>query len=344
MNRWRGVVAAVLTLALLGGCETPDATPDGVVLLVAGRQLDFVQEIEIGFGRGVERIGGVQSVEVGPDVPDSAQELKAFQEYRDGRRGPISLFTLAPELFADSLGQAATAGTPLIALHSMPAPGSGVKLFIGNDNTLLGTMLGRAVAERLPAGAEGLVVLGAPTPGVLILNNRVEAARAELQRLRPGLTVIGPFDTKQDPVANLQAWRTLQAANPDALAFVGVGGADAHNLAVLHPVGSSRVDGGFGSDWVALSAAAAGTLVLVSTEPYLQGWLAGALQARSLRTGRPLPEGWLVVPGILVDSGNAAEIIARQRSTTTRAAWFADQATALLDDPDRYLRPLDEAA
>jgi ribose transport system substrate-binding protein len=340
----RTPLTALVTLLTLAACgaEAP-ATAAPAVLLVAGRQLDFVQELETGFAYGVDAVGGVGRQEAGTTVVDSAAEWKMLQAYRDGRHGSLTVFTLAPELFADSLGQVAAAGTSLIALHSIPAPGSGVRLFVGNDNFLLGTMLGRAVAQHLPVAATGLVVLGSPSPGVQVLDDRIGGVRAELLKLRPGLQIIGPFDTKLDPAANRQAWRTLQAANPAALAFVGVGGADAHDLAALGGDRTGRVDGGVGTDPGALAAAKAGTMVLLSTEPYLQGRLAGSLQARYARTGRPLPQGWLVVPGLLVDTGNAGEIIARQESEETQAAWFKPQADTMLLDPAPYLKPLADA-
>jgi ABC-type sugar transport system substrate-binding protein len=344
VRTWRSPVAAFTAVLLLAGCSAGGtAASSPMVLVVAGRQLDFVQELTNGFGAGVDKVGGVVYQVAGPQVVDSAAEWDTLQAYRDGRHGSVSLFTLAPELFADTLGQAAAAGTPLIALHSTPAPGSGVRLFIGNDNVKLGTMLGRAVARHLPAGSTGLVVLGASSPGVQVLDDRIDGVRRELKKSRPGLRIIGPFDTKLDPDANLQAWRTLQAANPHAVAFVGVGGADAHNLAVLHGARPGRVDGGVGADPAALAAAKTGTMVLASTEPYLQGELAGALQAQHARTGRALPEGWLVVPALLIDTTDADRIIARQASAESRSAWFQPQAEAMLRDPGHYLEPLDDA-
>jgi ribose transport system substrate-binding protein len=344
MRTWRRPVAALATGLVLAACgATAPATPAVAVLLVAGRQVDFVRELENGFVEGVERVGGVRHEMAGPDIVDSARELRAFQAYRDGRHGSVALFTFAPELFADSLGTAAANGTPLIALHSIPAPGSGVPLYVGNDNTAMGTTLGEAMAEHLPADLPGVVVLGSPSPGVTVLDYRVTGVRAALQRLRPRLTVVGPFDTKQDPAGNLQAWRTLQAANPDALAFVGVGGADAHSLALLRGPHTTRVDGGFGTDPRALDLTAGGAMVLLSTEPYLQGLVAGAIQARSSKAHRTLPTGWIAVPGLLINTANAEEIIARQQSAEARRAWFAPQVDALLDDPEKGLRPLGEA-
>ncbi|WP_433796930.1 sugar ABC transporter substrate-binding protein [Actinoplanes sp. CA-252034] len=335
---------ALVVTSLLTACtaEAP-RTPDPPALVVAGRQVDFVSELTAGFVQGVQRVPGMTHVVTGPDIVDNASELRAIQGFLNGSRGSITLFTFAPELFADSLSRAAAAGTPVIALHSVPAPGSGVSLYIGNDNLALGTRLGEAVANRLPADAEGVVIIGSPHPGITVLDDRATGVRAAVQRLRPNVTVMGPFDTKQPPTANMQAWRTLQEANPGALAFIGVGGQDAHNLALLRDAGTTRVDGGFGTDPYALELTAAGAMALVSTEPYLQGLLAGAIQARCAKDGSPLPAGWLPAPGIVVDESNAAAVLARQRTPEARQAWFAPGADAILAELDDRLRPLDDA-
>jgi ABC-type sugar transport system substrate-binding protein len=343
VGTWRAPVAALAVVLLAAGCgASVTRTGGSAVLLVAGRKFDFVRDLAIGFSHGVESVGGVAHEELGPDDADNAREWKDLQAYRDGRHGSVSLFTLAPELFAGSLAQVSSAGTPLVALHSAPAQGSGVDLFVGNDNLEVGRRLAGAVARQIPAGSAGLVVLGSPSPGVRVLDDRITGARAELLRLRPRLQVIGPFDTKLDPAKNLQAWRDLEAASPQAIAFVGAGGADSHSLALLAEK-PGRVDGAVGADPQSLARAKIGRMVLVSTEPYLQGWLAGVLQARGSRTGDKLPAGWLVVPSLLVDAANAGEIATRQSSPAQRAAWFGPKADMILRDLGDYLRPMEEA-
>jgi ABC-type sugar transport system substrate-binding protein len=336
--------AALAVTTLLAGCGTePPATPEPAVLVVSGRQVDFVSELSAGFVEGVQRVSGVAYRTAGPDVVDNASQLRILQDLLGGRRGSITVFTFAPELFANALGGAASAGTPVVALHSVPAPGSRVPLYVGNDNHALGTQLGAALADRIPAGAGGVVIVGSPHPGVTVLDDRVAGVREAVQQRRPGVTVIGPFDTKQAPAANKRAWQVLQAANPEALAFVGVGGADARNLALLQEPGTARVDGGFGTDRHALELTATGSMVLVSTEPYLQGMLAGAIQARCAKDGGQLPTGWLPVPGLLVDAANAPAIIARQQTGETKEAWFREHADTILADLPAWLRPMAEA-
>ncbi|WP_033342770.1 sugar ABC transporter substrate-binding protein [Catenuloplanes japonicus] len=343
--RLLGVLLTALLTVTLSGCSGSGRRPGAVVFLVGSRQFNFVQEMTLGFAHGVEDIGGVAHSESGPGVADSTAELKEYADLRRDRPAGLSVFTLSPELFADTLGATAAAGLPVVAVHAPPAPGSGVSLFIGNDNYRLGEMLGEAVAHRLPHSSGGVVVIGSTSPGVSSLEQRVDGVRDAISRLLPSVVVAGPFDTKQEPSANLRAWQTLRNANPGAVAFVGVGGRDVSSLGSLRAYSSEPwVAGAFGFDDQSLELTRKGRMVLVSTESYLQGDVTGRLQALSAKTGRPLPIGWIQTPGLLIDNVNAAAVIGRQLSETRRAEWFDDTADAIVRSPEQYLRPIGEAS
>jgi ribose transport system substrate-binding protein len=202
-------------------------------------------------------------------------------------------------------------------------------------------MLAGLAADRLPASAAGSVVLGTSVPGAPGLDLRVAGMRDELRRLRPRLRVLGPFDTKQDPAANRDAWRVLVDANPGALAFLGSGDADAYNLAEIRVrTHGAWVAGGFSLDRRALFAVRSGSLVLVSPEPFLQGMVAGMLEADYAKYGSPLPRGWIVTPGLPITEANVNEIMARQESLGNRTSWFRQTVDAIVEGPGAYLRPL----
>ena len=157
--------------------------------------------------------------------------------------------------------------------------------------------------------------------------------------------MLGPFDTSLDPQINREAWGVLVRATPQAVAFVGVSDVDSANIAAVRELHQGRwaaVGVGLSSD--ALDAAADGELVLVSGETFLQGLIAGRLQAAHLRRGTELLSGWVQVPPLVVTRRNAAEIIARQASPEKTAAWYGKHDANLINHPDRYLRPLSESA
>ncbi len=160
-------------------------------------------------------------------------------------------------------------GIPLIMVDNPPLLGSGVKLFIGNDNTALGRMLADQVIAELPPDAAGDIVLGTTSPGTEVLDWRAEGIMAEFKKRLPKVRVLGPFDTKQEVAANLAAWKLLVKANPDALAFLGTGDADGWNLAAIRQ--QEKADwlaGAFDLDPRSLRAVADGDLLLISPEHY----------------------------------------------------------------------------
>jgi ribose transport system substrate-binding protein len=343
LHRPHRIVAAAAVVALLSGCgdaDTPEK-PHKVAFVAANSQLDFAVEMIDGFRYGVGLVGGVGHVEVGPPTVDGPRQLQLFESAPKSRTDGISVFTLSPELFAAPMAAAARAGVPVVAVDNPPAPGSHVPLFIGNDNYQLGQMLADQVINRLSANTTGTVVIGTTTPGVAVLDLRAKGMRDQFHKRTPQVTVVGPFDTKQDTLANLAAWRLLVQTNPHALAFLGTGDADGWNLAAIRrQTRGTWLAGAYDLDPRSLQAVKEGNLLLVSPEHFVKGALAGQLQAQHARDGAALPDGWIFTPGLAVTSANIDQIIARQASTSTREAWFAPQIDQILHHLDDYLRPL----
>jgi ribose transport system substrate-binding protein len=343
LHRPHRILAAAVAAVLVGGCAVA-GTPEKrhtVAFVAANSQLDFAIEMMDGFRYGVGLVGGVSHVEVGPPTVDGPRELQLFQSAPKSPADGVSVFTLSPELFADPMAAAARAGIPVVAVDNPPPPGSHVPLFIGNDNYRLGQMLADQAIDRLPADATGTVVIGTTTPGVAVLDLRAKGMRDQFRKRLPRVTVIGPFDTKQDTLANLAAWRLLVQTNPHALAFLGTGDADGWNLAMIRrQTHGTWLAGAYDLDPRSLQAVKEGNLLLVSPEHFVKGALAGQLQAAHARDGTPLPTGWILTPGLDVTTANVDQIITRQASAGTREAWFAAQVDRILHHLNEYLRPL----
>jgi ribose transport system substrate-binding protein len=216
-----------------------------------------------------------------------------------------------------------------------------VSLFVGNDNYELGKMLAREVIARLPANASGEVIIGTTTPGVPVLDLRAKGIRDELHDRLPRITVRGPFDTKQDVVANLACWKVLVQTNPNALAFLGTGDADGWNLAAIRKDTHGRwLAGAYDLDPRSLQAVKDGNLLLISPEHFVKGAVAGWLLAQHAAKGTALPTGWIMTPGLAVTTSNVDEITARQVSVEVRAAWFAKQIQDIVTHLRAHLRAL----
>lgn len=335
---------AVVAALLLASCSSPSGRgPERRVgLVVAATQLNFAQEIVAGFRGGVGQVSGLPPVIAGPPIVDGARQAGMFSQLVGDDPGGISVFTLNPELFVDPVTRAESRGIPMIAVDNPPLPGSGIRLFVGNDNLLLGRMLADQVITALGSAAAGDIVLGTSSPGTPALDQRAQGMLARFREKLPGVRVLGPFDTKQETSANQTAWRTLVTTNPRALAFVGTGDADGWNLAAIRrETHATWLAGAYDLDVRSLQAVRSGDLMLVSPEHYAAGAVAGQLQARRAADGDALPEGWLETPGLIVNRRNVDAIIVRQSSPAARRAWFAATVDTVLRARPR---PLAEAS
>ena len=356
----RTAAAVTLTVALVigaAGCSksepesefesgsAPEAKP-AVGFVLPSTELNFAKEMATGFESAVKKVGGVDSTIAGTARMDNAGEAKIFEELvKTGKaQDGISVFMQAADLFAPLIAQANAKKIPMIAVDNKMDATSKVELYVGNDNYELGQTLAAEVIKKLPPGADGEVLIGTPVPGVPVLELRAKGMRDEFRKRLPGVEVLGPFDTKQDPLVNLTAWRSLVSANPDALAFLGTGDADAYNLADLRKQAKAKwVAGAFDLDPRSLQAVKDGQLVLVSPEHFVKGAIAGRLQAQLAKDGVALPKGWIYTPGLAITSANVDEIIKRQASLAAKEAWFAPRIDTILQDQKTYLRPLADA-
>jgi ribose transport system substrate-binding protein len=337
-------VLATLSAAACSAGPAKSSAPPRVVFVVANTHLNFSREMQAGFLSGVRQVGGVKVSIVGPDIVDGPREVKLFQAAAHQEPAGVSVFTLAPDLFVEPLTSATHRGLPMIAVDNPPPLGTGITLFVGNDNTQLGRMLADVAIAKLPPGAKGTVVIGTSSPGVPVLDQRVAGMRAEFKQKLPDVQVLGAFDTKQDVGANRAAWQVLVRANPDALAFLGTGDADGWNLASIRSSTHAHwLAGAFDLDPKALSAVKAGDLFLVSPEHFVKGAIAGRLQASHAKDTTDLPKGWVYVPGLAVTSANIDAITARQVSTATRQAALSPEIGDILLHLQQRMRPLSKA-
>jgi len=317
-----------------------------VAFVVPNTSLNFAMEMADGFAAGVREVGGVDYSIVGTPRNDNAGQAKLFGDLvTTGKAdGGISLFQQAADIFAPLIAKAHAEKIPMIAVDNRMDTTAKIDLFVGNDNYALGQQLAGEVVNRLPADAKGEVVIGTPVPGVPVLDLRAQGIRDEFRRRLPGIEVLGPFDTKQDPLVNQSTWDTLVTANPTALAYLGTADQDAVSLAAIHKRDRAKwLAGAFDLDPEALEAVKSGDLLLMSPEHFVKGAIAGRWQARHAKDGGALPKGWIYTPGLAITRSNIDEIIKRQASTSAKEAWFKPHIEEVLGDQKTYLRPMSEA-
>jgi len=301
---------------------------------------NFAQEMSLGAGAAAKATG-VTLTNTAPPTASGSQQVQLFQAAEQTAKNGIALATLFPDLFIHPLKQAQSAGIPTIAVDAPPAAGSGVTLFIGNDNYYLGVQLADALLPRIPKGATGQILIGTDTPGLPVLTARNQGFEDTMKKARPGVTFLN-FNSTQEPSTNYSAWSSAVQAHPDALAYVGPGSQDAASMYQIEKkTGKHYLVGADDLDPNALAGVQAGLVqALVSPEHWLKGYIAVSLLAQHALHGTKLPVGWWNPGSLVVDKANIAKIMARQASAASRTAYFQKEVSYELAHPAKYLKPL----
>jgi ribose transport system substrate-binding protein len=307
---------------------------------VTNTTANFSHQISTGFFAGAEIADGVDATVVGPHTTNARTQVDLFRELTTTAKDGVAVSASAQALFARPLADASAMGIPLIATASSP-PGAGVRLLVENDNYQLGRMLADETIKHLPPHSNGKIILGTHTPAHPSLDQRAMGMRDQIAAKLPNVRIMGPFETHQDQRANLATWQLLVAANPDAVAFLGTGDTDTISLAALRRTTDTWLAGGLSVDPHALEAVNDGRLfAVVSPEHFLKGLTTGWLLAQHAKGMRPLPEGWLVTPGLPINASNVDEIIQRQSSKAAEVAWTKPHLDRITSSPKQFLRPL----
>ncbi len=314
-------------------------------IAVANVSLNFAREMVEGATKAAEHEGGVEFKAVGPPNTDGPAEQQLFTNLATTHRDGIVLENLDPPIFTRPAAQAIDSGVPVVALDTAPTEGSKITTYAGNDNHQLGVMLAEETLKRLPPNPSGTVVIGVPNPGTPVLDSRANGLKETFNSKAPAITVLGPFQTYSDPNQNYAAWSSLVHANPNALAFLGVGDADSYDLAKIKKAENGKyLVAGADVDAQTLEGVKAGLdFCTIDPEHFLKGYVITALLIRSVKEKKPLPQGWLVMPGLVVDQSNIDAVIQRQTSPDAAYAFYKPEIDKILADPATYLKPMGDA-
>lgn len=306
--------------------------------------LDFALEMAAGAQYAADQYH-VSAQIVAPPIIDFQAELKLFNQLTQTSRDGIAVETLAPDLFTQVEAGAVRQGIPLIAVDTVPLPGSNIGSYVGNDNISAGGMLADAAIKLIPTNVQGNVLIGQDTMGVPVLGYRVQGMKMEFQRLRPALQLVGPFHSQDDKQLNLAAWADAIAKHSSIVACLGVGDGDNSSLAQLkQDKHGTYLSGAFDLDPTALEAIANGTnFALVDPEHFLKGYVAMRLLIEHALYGNPIPQGWWNPGALLVTQGNVQQIIKRQTNLDSKGHFYQPIIDQEFANPAAQIKPLDQA-
>jgi ABC-type sugar transport system substrate-binding protein len=272
------------------GSTAAAATPDddltiGFVTHVVGNP--FIQQIIDAAEFAAEDLGvGIEVT--GPAGGDADAQLTAAQNVVSAGADGLAV-SVPGESMANGLNEIVDSGVPVVQFNllstSVNAP------YVGEKSTESGRILGGQVLELLGGPeATGQVIIGNCFPGFPVLENRATGVQEALAEA-PGLEILGPFDVTVDPASNYAAWESLLAANPEAVALIGLCAPDLASLGPLQEANpdSDFVAGGYDLTEDNLAAIQDGFAdVAIGQTPFMQGYLPVYMLVDALRNGTEL--------------------------------------------------------
>jgi len=251
----------------------------GFVVHVIGNP--FIQQI-IDAAQMAARDLNVKLVVTGPAGAEGDAQLTAVQNL--AASGVDGIATSVPAAsMVKGLNAIIKAGTPIVMFNGL---GEGVNgPYVGEKSVESGRLLGKMVLEKIGgATAKGGVIVGNCYPGFPVLENRSKGVIESLTKA-PGIKIIGPSDVKVDSAANFAAWQGFLAANPTALAMVGLCAPDVESIGKANAAAKSKlIGGGYDLTTGNLEALANGTATIsLGQTPFVQGYLPVQVLVDSIR-------------------------------------------------------------
>jgi ABC-type sugar transport system substrate-binding protein len=322
MNTTKTALAAG-ALALALGATTAYAQ-DSFAFVTHSQGDPFVQQIIDGAQAAAKDLGVTLNVaQQAGGAPEG--QLKLVQNFVNaGAQGVVT--SVPGESMAGALNELIASGVPIAQYNLLS---TAVKApYVGEKSVESGRVLGKIVVDKLGgAEAKGTVILGNCFPGFPVLENRARGVQESL-KVAAGLNVLGPFDVKVSAVDNYNRWEQLYAANPEAVALIGLCAPDITSLGKLNAAnGDKFIAGGYDMTELNLKAIKEGhAYVTIGQSAFVQGYLPIALVVNAVRAGKPLEPGFYnagsqIVTSEGVDMGNGLPKIS------------FDEAMALAADP-----------
>lgn len=348
--------ALLVAATALSGCAsaTPPDSPSGksdvkIVMVQAGSTIPYQQEEAAGAKAGAAAAGVSISL-VGPPLPDVTQQINILQQVVSTRPDGILIQELPPAPFTRPVKLAEEAGITVLPYQIPPAPDSTSTSFVGNNDVDLGRAAGKAVADAITtahgADVAGEVLTGNCVPGLSVLENRVVGFTEAIKSALTNVEVKAPITTALESGGAYNIWKPAINASPDILSAYSPCEPDTLALTkIRQETDSTWFLVGHDIDKITLAGVASGQILgLYPISAYQHGYLAAHILGTSLKTGQPVPQGWIPEDTVVIDSTNIDTIGAELANSETVGKFWQPYIDKILSKPDYGVRPLREAS
>jgi len=255
----------------------------------------------------------------------------------------IAVVTNPGDQWITPIQQAVDAGIPLIGAN-VTGLETALKAWVGQDEYNSGVILGGELLKALQAAniTEGKIAVGNCAPAAQVLQDRDAGLRKAFEGT--SFNVLAAQEVLIPVPDNYGRWENIMAANPDAVAAVGLCSIDIPNLAqIKERSGGTWLIGGYDLDPPTLQAIKDGwAQVTVGQQEYLQGYLPVRALAEHLINGTPMLEGWLETPTEVVTAENVDDYVSRQTDDQVQYDYYHDYIAANYADLEDAARPYDD--
>jgi ABC-type sugar transport system substrate-binding protein len=342
-------LTAIATGTLGFGAMSASAEDINLGFVTHAQGNSFIQQIIDGAQAAAKDLG--VNLEVAQQLNNQAEiQLKFVQTFANaGAQGVAS--SIPGDAVAKGVNELIDMGLKFVQYNTLS---TGIKApYVGEKSVQSGRILGKMIVDKLGgAEAKGTVILGVCFPGVPVLVNREKGVMESL-KAAPGLTVLGPYDVKVSEVENYNKWQQLYAANPDAVAMIGLCAPDIASLGKINAEnGDKFVAGGYDLTEPNLKAIQdRHAYVSIGQSAFVQGYLPIALLVNSIKNDKPLEVGFYdagaqIVTADSVDMGNGLPAISFEEAIrlagdpAATAEYYKPWTEKVAADPTAGMQPI----
>jgi ribose transport system substrate-binding protein len=340
------ILIALAALAVGVGTSGASTTPKLAMIVAANNQNAFQEMADGAIVAAAKQGDQLTSSAPASTTDDGTTEVTEFQSAETTSPDGIGIMTTIPPDFGTVEAQAEASGIPVVAVDACPVPTSNVPTCVANNNELVGEGIANALVKsgKIKKGQKGLVVVGDDIPQLELLGLRIEGMEKVLKAYDPNLTFTANQNVTADPTTNEQAWASLVAKYPNAVAYIAPGDQDAvsfvaienqthkHYLVIACDVDPTAIHGVQDGDIFGLG------------DPYhfLKGYIAMYILDKHARGGK-LITGWWDPGSGVITKANISTIIKRETNNATRYAFYKPIIQKELANPSKYIGTLAQA-
>jgi ribose transport system substrate-binding protein len=360
-NAARLLPVIVSSVAIFAATDAPvkaagkeTVTVSIVLALAAG---EWSTEILAGANAAAADLNGKVKVRVaGPTTFDPQRQAQMFLAELETKPDVLIVVNVAPPLFTQPALEAQSRGARVVWISVPPMAEVKDPLFVGSDAFGMGQTAGTIVVAALEkslnkpaAEITGDVVTGICVPGLVVLENRLAGEISYLKRKMPKINVLPSFNSASDRERSYALWDQAIRKTPKALTYLDPCEEGEENIPKILANDKIKVPvTSYESPEEIRDDLAQGAITaIVSGNFFSQAYLAVYVSAQSLLQGKPLPQGWLKVPHVIIDKDNiAAYRKAWEKPEIGLRAFFSSQVEASRDhvpptlpSPDLFVHP-----